>query len=156
MTTSPTETASATRPGVVTAAAVLAFLWGGLTIVSSLLSMAAGSLLGDDASTCAENDQSGLCAFASDSSGLLIALGIALIVAAGLVIWGGAVALNGSNGRILVIASAIQVVIQLVWMVDTGSIAFGIVGVLVPVVIVALMLSGAAKSWFRARGAVTF
>lgn len=46
MTTSPTETASATRPGVVTAAAVLAFLWGGLTIVSSLLSMAASSLLG--------------------------------------------------------------------------------------------------------------
>lgn len=55
------------RPGMVKAAAVLAFIWGGLTIMSSLISMAAGGLFAGVGSACAKNDQSGLCAFAADS-----------------------------------------------------------------------------------------
>jgi hypothetical protein len=144
------------RPGIVTAAAVLAYSWGGLTIISSLISMVAGSLLGSDSSACADNDQSGLCAFADDSGTLLIVLGSALIVAAGLVIWGGVAAWNGTNAKILVIASGIQVVIQIVWMIGTGSIAFGIVGAVVPIGIIVLILNPTSKSWFRAKRAVTF
>lgn len=156
MTTSPPDTAHAIRPGMVTAAAVLAFIWGGLTIVSSLISMVAGRLFSGAGSACAQNDQSGLCAFAAGSGGLLTVLGIALVVAAGLVIWGGAVALNGRNGKILVIACGIQIVIQVVWMIDTGSIAFGVVGVIVPIVIIALMVSPASKSWLHARRGASF
>ena len=144
------------RPGMVTAAAVLAFVWGGLTIISSLLSMAAGSLFSSAGSACAENDQSGLCAFAAGSESLLIVIGSALIVAAGLVIWGGVAALSGKNGKVLVITSAIQVVIQVVWMIDTGSVAFGIVGVIVPIGIIVLMVSSASKGWFHAVRGATF
>ncbi|MEO7126591.1 MAG: hypothetical protein ABI382_12010, partial [Nakamurella sp.] len=100
MTTSPTgtpppadpgvssgnRTATPSRPGMVKTAAVLAFIWGGLTIVSSLISMTAGSLVAGAGSACAKNDQSGLCAFAADSGSMLIVIGIALIVAAALVI----------------------------------------------------------------------
>ena len=143
------------RPATVTVAAVLAFVWGGLTIISSLLSMVAGSLFSSVGSACARNDQSGLCASVAGSGGLLITIGTALIVAAGLLIWGGVAALNGKNAKVLVVASGIQVVIQIVWMIDTGSIAFGIVGVIVPILLIVLMLSSASKSWFQAKRGAT-
>jgi hypothetical protein len=39
-------------------------------------------------------------------------------------------------------------------MIDTGSLAFGIVGVIVPIGIIGLMVSSASKRWFHAvRGA---
>lgn len=144
------------RPGTVTAAAVLAFVWAGLTILSSLISMAAGSLFRSAASACAENDQSGLCASAADSETLLVVMGIALIVAAGLLIWGGVAALHGKSGKILVATSGIQVVIQIIWMIETGSIAFGIVGTLVPMGIIVLMLGSASRRWLRAMRGATF
>ncbi len=144
------------RPGMVTTATVLAFIWGGLTIISSLISMAAGSLFSRVGSACADNDQSGLCAFAAGSTSLLIVTGTALIVAAGLLIWGGVAALNGTNAKVLVIASGIQIVSQIVWMIDTGSIAFGIVGVIVPILLIVLMLSSASKTWFQTKGTATF
>lgn len=143
------------RPAMVTVAAVLAFVWGGLTIISSLLSMVAGSLFSSVGSACARNDQSGLCAFVAGSGGLLITIGTALIVAAGLLMWGGVAALHGKNAKVLVVASGIQVVIQIVWMIDTGSIAFGIVGVIVPILLIVLMLSSASKSWFQAKRGAT-
>jgi len=148
--------ASGRRPGTVTAAAVLSFIWGGLTILSSLVSMAAGSLLSSAGSACAENDQSGLCASAAGSETLVVVLGIALIVAAGLVIWGGVAALSGKSGKILVVTSGIQVVIQIVWLIETGSIAFGTVGTVVPIGIIVLMVVPASRSWFRALGGATF
>lgn len=145
-----------TRPGMVKAAAILAFIWGGLTIISSLISMTAGKILAGAGSACAKNDQSGLCAFAADSGSILIVIGIALIAAAGLVIWGGVAALNGTTAKVLVIASGIQIIIQIIWMIDTGSIAFGIVGVIVPLGIIVLMLNSASKTWFHTRGKATF
>ena len=150
------EHATSTRPGTVKAAAVLALVWGGLTIISTLVSMVGGSILSSTGSAWAMNDQSGLRAFVADSTGLLIVMGSALIVAAALVIWGSTIALKGKNAKVLVIASGIQVIIQIVWMIDTGSIAFGIVGVIVPILIIALILSSASRSWFQARGKATF
>jgi hypothetical protein len=143
-------------PGTVKAAAVLAFIWGGLTIISSLISMAAGSLFPDLGSACAENDQSGLCAFVADSGTMLVIVGIALIATAGLVIWGAVVALNGTSAKLLVIAGGIQILVQIVWMIDTGSIAFGTVGVIVPLGIISLMLTSASKTWFQSNGKTTF
>lgn len=139
-----------TRPGVVTAAAVLGIVWGGLTILSSLLSMVGGSILRSVGSACAPNDESGLCAFVADSSTLLITVGSALILAAILLIWGSVGALNGKSATVLAIAGAIQIVIQIVWMIASGSLAFGIVGVIVPIVIIALVLSAASRAWFQA------
>ncbi len=144
------------RPGTVTTAGVAAVIWGSLTILSSLISMVAGSLFGSALSACAENDQSGLCVSAGSSQTLLLVVGVALIVAAGLVIWGGAAALSGTTGKTLVVAGVIQVVVQIIWMVDAGSVAFGIVGTIVPAGIIALMLSSASKSWFHAVRGSTF
>lgn len=144
------------RPGTVTTAGVLAVIWGALTILSSLISVAAGSLFGSALSACAENDQSGLCASAGSSQTLLLAVGVALIVVAALVIWGGVAALSGTSGKILVVAGAIQVVIQIIWMIETGSVAFGIVGVIVPATIIALILSAASKNWFHTVRGATF
>lgn len=144
------------RPRTVTTAGILGVIWGALTILSSLISMAAGSLFGGIADACAENDQSGLCASAGSSETLLVVMGIALIVAAGLVIWGGVAALNGTSGKILVVAGVIQVVIQIIWMIETGSVAFGIVGVIVPAAIIALILSAASKNWFHVVRGSTF
>lgn len=148
--------ATPAQPRMVKAAAVLAFIWGGLTIISSLISMVAGGLFGGLGSACAQNDQSGLCAFAADSGNMLIIVGVALIAAAGLMIWGAVVAFNGTNAKVLVIASGIQVLLQIVWMIDTGSIAFGTVGVIVPLGIISLMLRSASKSWFQSQGTATF
>lgn len=145
-----------TRPGTAKAAAVLAFIWGGLTIISSLISMTAGNIIASAGSACAKNDQSGLCAFAADSGSMLIVIGIALIAAAGLMIWGGLVALNGTTAKVLVIASGIQILIQIVWTIDTGSLAFGIVGVIVPLAIILLMVNAASKTWFQTKGKTTF
>jgi hypothetical protein len=141
----------ARRPGTVTTATILAMIWGGLTIISSLVSMVGGSLL-NTASACALNDQSGLCAFVGDSSGLLIVVGSALIVAAMLVIWGSIVARNRTSAKVLVIASGIQIVIQIVWTIDTGSMAFGIVGVIVPAAIIGLIVSPGSRAWFQGNG----
>lgn len=66
-------------------------------------------------------------------------------------IWGGVAAMNGKNGKALVITCAIQIVIHIIWMIDTGSIAFGTVGVLVPICIIVLSLSSAPESWFQAK-----
>lgn len=144
------------RPGTVTAAAVLGLIWGGLTIVSSLVSMVGGSILKHTGSACAPNDQSGLCAFVADSSGLLVVIGSALIVAAALVIWGSIAARNGKNAKVLVIASGIQILVQVGWMIETGSIAFGIVGVIIPIGIIGLIVSSASRTWFQARDGATF
>lgn len=95
------------------------------------------------------NDQSGLCAFVADSSGQLIITGSALIVAAVLVIWGSIIAWNRKSAKGLAIASGIQIVIQMVWMIDTRSIVFGIVGVIVPIGVIGLILSSVSRTWFR-------
>lgn len=139
-----------TRPGMVTAATVLALIWGGLTVISALFSMVGGSLFHITGRACAPNDQSGLCAFVGNSGGLLIVIGIALIVAASLVIWGSIAARNGQNAKLLIIASGIQIVIQIVWMIETGSAAFGIVGVIVPIGIIGLISSSTSRTWFQA------
>ncbi len=100
------------RPGMVTAAAVLAFVWGGLGILFGLLGLAAGSVLSSATSAVCndatlDRDTVTACNAAGGLGSFLIIVTIGTIVIAGLMIWGGVVALNGKNGQILVIACGV-------------------------------------------------
>lgn len=147
------------RPGMVTAAAVLSFVWGGLSIISSLITMAAGSVLSSVSSNCVGSDELGnLCSATSGWGGFFIIVSIVLIVAAGLLIWAGVVALNGKNGKIGVIAGGLLIVLQIVSMIASGfaGVGFAVFGVIVPVLIIVFLINPASKAWFKAKGGQTF
>jgi hypothetical protein len=152
------------RPGMVTAAAVLSFIWGGFSIIGSIISLAAGSFVSGLGNVCDSladqvDDATGLaCHTTRSAGGLLIVLGIVLIIAAALLIWGGVVALSGKNAKISVIAGGLLILAQIISLIASGgaAIAFAIFGIVVPVLIVAFLLNGTSKAWFNAKGGATF
>lgn len=152
------------RPGTVTAAAVLSFIWGGFSILGSIITLAAGSFLSGASNLCdsvtSELDKASgiVCGGASSLGGLLIVMGIILIAAAALLIWGGVVALSGKNGKVGVIAGALLIVAQIVQLIASGfdGVGFAIFGVIVPVLIIAFLMNTAGKAWFRAKGGTSF
>lgn len=144
------------RPGMVTAAAVLCFIWGGFAIIGSLVSMLGGAVVSAVGSACSAVDTTGVCDSASGAGTFLVLIGIVLIVCAGLLIWGGVVALSGKNAKVSVIACGILVVAQIAMMIASGGVAFAIFGIIVPVLIIVLLMNAASKNWFAAKGGVTF
>ena len=146
--------ASRRRPGTVTAAAVLAFVVGGLGALGSLLLMLA--IVGLSVS------------YHAKSQGLFVGIlvGILLLVVAhsALFIWGGVRALKGRKTMLMVI-SIIQVVLAALGLV--GNLAVGTTGVgatlvhavsdlvfVVPILI--LLAQSSSREFFRAsRGATT-
>lgn len=123
------------RPGIVTAAAVLAFVIAGLGI---LLNLVAFQVLA-----------------ALSFGGLLVVLAILTIIADAALIWGGVQLLNGKDGKIVVIAAAALVVINLIAIISYFY-AGGLISLVIPALIIALMLQPATRNWLRARGAATF
>jgi hypothetical protein len=151
------------RPGMVTAAAVLAFVWGGLAILWSIFALLAGSILSaassavcDTSSTYYDSDTAQACDAVSGIGGFLIAITIGLIVVAALLIAGGVTAINGQNGQILVIACALYAVLAIVGLVVSGAFGFSyLLGIVVPVLIVVFMLNRSSRAWFRSVGGKT-
>jgi hypothetical protein len=154
----------AQRPGLVTAAAVLSFIWGGFSIIGSLISLAAGSFVSglgdvcDSLATQIDEATGQACLTTRSAGGLLIVLGIVLIVAAALLIWGGVVALSGKNAKVCVIAGGLLILAQIISLIASGGsgIGFAIVGIVVPVLIVAFLMNAGSKAWFKAKGGATF
>lgn len=149
------------RPGMVTAAAVLCFIWGGLAIIGALISMLGGAVVSSVGAACnsvgnLDSATSAACDDVAGSGGLLIFIGIALMVVAGLLIWGGVVALSGKNGKVSVIACGILIILEIVMMIAGGGATFSIVGIIVPVLIIVFLLNTGSRNWFRARGGATF
>ncbi|MBN9609163.1 MAG: hypothetical protein J0I11_07580 [Actinobacteria bacterium] len=146
------------RPGMVTAAAVLCFIWGGFAIIGSLISMLGGAVVSAVGSACTQagTDSTGVCEAASGAGGFLVVVGIVLIVCAGLLIWGGVVALSGKNSKVSVIACGILVIAEIAMMIASGSVAFSIFGVIVPILIIVLLMNKTSKAWFTAKGGATF
>jgi len=152
------------RPGMVTAAAVLAFVWGGLGILWSIIALFAGSVLSaassavcDSNSVYYDSDTRDACNAVSGVGTFLIVITIGLIVVAALLIAGGVTAINGKNGQILVIACALYAVLAIVGLIVSG--AFGVsylLGVVVPVLIVVFMLNSGSRNWLRSVGGKTF
>ena len=150
-----------TRPGMVTAAAVLAFIWGGLGILFGLIGLAAGTFI-TSASSAICNDSSltasdsATCNSVSSIGPFLIIITIGTIIIAGLMIWGGVVALNGKNGQILVIACGVYAALALISLFGSGFGFTSLLGFVIPVLIVVFMLNAASKAWFKVKGGKTF
>jgi hypothetical protein len=156
------QPAKAGRPGMVTAAAVLAFVWGGLGILFSIFGLLAGSILSTassavcNSSTYYDADTADACNAVSGIGGFLIAITIATIVIAALMIAGGVTAISGKNGQILVIACAVYAILAIVSVIISGFGFAYLLGFVIPVLIVVFMLNGQSRAWFRSVGGKTF
>lgn len=154
----------ARRPRAVTAAAVLSFIWAGGTLVGSLISsVAAGRFVSSVGIVCdspsGRTDLTGgaVCSATNALDGLLVVIGVVLIAAAVGLIWGGIVALSGTNARICVIVAVVLVLAHVIALVAGGGpVAFNIFGVIVPVLITMLLINGSSRAWFRANGGQAF
>ena len=149
------------RPGMVTAAAVLAFIWGGLGIVFGLIGLAAGSILSSASdAVCSGSsidlDTRSACDTVSGAGTFLIIVTIGTIIIAGLMIWGGVVALNGKNGQILVIACGVYAALAILSAIISGFGFSYLLGFVIPVLIVVFLLNAQSKAWFRTKGGKTF
>lgn len=151
----------AKRPGMVTAAAVLAFIWGGFAIIVGLLSVLASSVISVVNASCdslnsADPSYPANCPMVSSVGTFLKVVSGGLIIVAILLIWGGVVAVSGKNGQVLVIGAALYLVLAIVSIIARsfgGSAVFGIVA---PVLMIIFLLNPASKAWFKSKGAKTF
>ena len=129
------------RPGQVTAAAVLAFVVGGLSILVGLVALLAGTVVADRVSS---------------TGGVAIAVLAVLVLAVGAVyVWAGVWALQGRNARFLTIVAIVAAVLQLINLLndfENGP----LVALAISVVIIVLMLQKPSKDWFHSRGTSTF
>ena len=123
------------RPGMVTGAAIVAIVWGGLGALFGLLALSLAFLIGA-------------------IYGLLILVSIAMSVA---LLVGGIFVLQGKNPKLLLmvsyIAIGVSVLSLIIGIVQSGGNAFsGVLGIIVPGVIVALLMQPQSKQYFASRG----
>lgn len=150
------------RPGMVTAAAVLAFVFGGFAIIGSFLVLVASSLVATAGQLCANNQLNDAqyqsnCNTVAGAGGFLKVVSVGLIIVAILLIWGGVVALSGKNQQILAIGAAVYIVLAIVSIIAGGGVGFtSILGIAAPVLILVFLFNPASRAWFRAKGGKTF
>lgn len=123
----------AKRPGMVTAAAVLAFVVGGLSLLVGLVGI---SLL------------SGL-------SGFFAILFVLLLVLAAVEIWGGVQVLTGRDARILTIAAGVSILFNVISLINSFT-ASNLTGMIIPALILYFLLNPQSKAWFDRVGAKHF
>lgn len=128
---------TAGRPGVLTAASILAFVSGGLGLIGNLANFS----------------------LYSDISGFLLVLAILSLVAAAALVYGGIQAITGKDTRILVGAAAGLIalnLIVLIWvMSQVGFYGVGLVSFVIPVLIVVFARNPQSTAWVRAKGGTT-
>jgi hypothetical protein len=123
------------RPGMVTAAGIIGIVWGGLGLLLGLLALTvAFTLLGA-------------------LYGLLVLLSVA---AAAALLWGGIQVMQGKSPRLLLLLSYVAIGINLltmIWAATQGqSIFSGLLGFIIPGVIVFLLLNPQSKQYYASRG----
>jgi len=136
------------RPGAVTAAAVLAFVQAGLTLICSIILM-----IGLAAVSGAVSDAESIGGVDVDE-GMLAVLWILAIVGlagGGLLIWGGAKALSGTAGQLLVIAAAVQIVLCIIWLAGFNGGIVSILLVVMPIITLVMALGSASKQYEASR-----
>ncbi|MBA3295090.1 MAG: hypothetical protein H0T40_15485 [Geodermatophilaceae bacterium] len=123
------------RPGMVTAAAVLAFVSGGLGLIGNLLAFSVIGSLGVPGV-------------------LVIFVIIGLVLSAGL-IYGGIQAMQGKNFVILLAVAAASVVLNLISMLLYFQ-ATALLSFIIPILIIVFLMNPQSKAWITARGGKTF
>lgn len=134
------------RPGATTAAAVLAFVQGGITLITTgilLLGLAALQSLEDDASAGGVEIQGSL------TEAWLVCF--VQLIGVGLLIWGGVKLMSGTAGNLFVIAAALQLVLCVYWLVRGAAPFVPIVLAVMPIVGLVLAFGQANKEYVRSR-----
>lgn len=129
------------RPGMVTAAAVIGIVWGGLGTLFGLLALFALSLI---------FSYGGLGALL----GIFVILGLAVSIA---LLVSGIQALQGKSPKLLLYLSYASVVIQLLALVFSVASSYGfsfgsLLGFIVPGVVIALLWQPVSKQYYASRG----
>ena len=122
------------RPGMVTAAAVLAFISGGLGLLGSLFSFA---LIGGI------NVPGILIVFVI--IGLLLSIGM---------IYGGVQAIQGKSFVILIALAGASIVLNLISMITYFQ-PSSLLGLILPILIIVFLMNPQSKAWITARGGKT-
>lgn len=128
------------RPGMVTAAAVIAFVVAGLGILGNLAIFTLSS---------AELDSLGV------SSGFYRVLAIVGLILCALFIWGAVLALQGKSFVILLAACAASILLNVITMVVAGFTPLALLSLVLPILMIAFLVSSAAKAWIKSRGGAT-
>ncbi len=123
------------RPGKVTAAAVLAFVVGGLGLIANLAAFSLVSSLG--------------------LPGIYTPLLILSMILAAAMIWGGVVALSGKDSRILVATAGGAILINIISMFVYFS-PSSLISFVIPILIIAFLMAAESKAWFKSKGGATF
>ena len=123
------------KPGMVTAAGIIGIVWGALGLLIGLLGLAvAFSLLG------------GLY-------GLLVLLSV---VVSGALLYAGIQVVQGKSPRLLLLISYVAIGINLLTMIwaatQGGSVIGGLLGFVVPGIVVFLLLNAQSKQYYASRG----
>ena len=130
-----THTGTGTKPGMVTAAGIIGIVWGALGLLFGLLALAvAFSLFGA-------------------VYGLLLLVSVAV---SGALLWAGIQVVQGKSPRLLLLLSYVAIGINLlimIWSATQGASIFsGLLGFIVPGVIVFLLLNAQSKQYYASRG----
>lgn len=127
--------ATGQRPGMVTAAAIIGIVWGALGLLFGLLALSvAFTLLGA-------------------AYGLLVLLSVAVAAA---LLFAGIQVMQGKSPRLLLLLSYVAIGINLLTMIwaatQGGNIFSGLLGFIIPGVIVFLLLNQQSKQYYASRG----
>jgi hypothetical protein len=129
------DSGTAQKPGMVTAAGIIGIVWGGLGLLFGLLALTvAFSLFG------------GLY-------GLLVLLSV---VVSGALLYAGIQVVQGRSPRLLLLISYVAIGINLLTMIwgatQGASIVSGLLGFVVPGIVVFLLLNAQSKQYYASRG----
>ena len=123
------------RPGMVTAAGIIGIVWGALGLLFGLLGLTvAFTLLGP-------------------VYGLLLLISV---VVSGALLWAGIQVMQGKSPRLLLLISYVAIGINLltmIWAATQGASIFsGLLGFVLPGIVVALLLNQQSKQYYASRG----
>lgn len=129
------------RPGVVTAAGVMSYIIGGLSLLLGIPLLFGGGIIAG--------------AGWLGGGGFVVLMAIVVIALGALHIWAGKMALDGKDFRILLVVSAISALVSLIqlFMDFRGN---SLLSLAIPVIIIVLLLRPEATAWIKARGGQTF
>lgn len=136
------------RPGGTTAAAVLAFVQAGLTLIATgllMIALAALANLADDA----EARAGGVDISAGLAEGWIVA--IVQLVGVGLLVFAGVKLLSGTAGPLFLVALGLQIVLCVYWLIRSAAPVVPIALAVMPIVALFLSLSSANKEFVRSR-----
>ncbi len=122
------------RPGMVTAAAILAFVSGGLGILGSLLAFSVIGSFG--------------------VPGIYVLFVIIGLVLSAAMIFGGVQAMQGKSFVILLVVAAASIVLNLISMITYFSIT-SLLSFVIPVLIIVFLMNPQSRAWITARGGKT-